>query len=694
MQNLLRDEKSPYLLQHADNPVDWRPWSESAFREAEEKEIPVFLSIGYATCHWCHVMAHESFEDPQVASLMNENFINIKVDREERPDIDSTYMTVCQMITGHGGWPLTIIMTPGKRPFFAGTYIPKESYSNRQGMLDLIPRISNVWKNERERVLRVTEKISSEFTRTLQHDKGDFPEQDLLKKAYLNLRERYDTLEGGFSRSPKFPTPHNLTFLLHYAHCFGSEDAHEMATHTLEKMRLGGIFDQIGFGFHRYSTDRRWLLPHFEKMLYDQALLMRAYTDAWIFTGNELFKRCVYEIAAYVREQLTGKDGGFYSAEDADSEGEEGKFYVWKLQEIRDSLPTGDAALATEVFELDPDGNFRDEATGKKTGANILHMRARAEVFAEERNLPIEKFDKRMEQILQKLKSDRDRRVRPLLDDKILTDWNGLMIASLAHASSTFDDPALLEPSEKACEFVLDSLSDSEGNLLHRYRDGSADIPGMADDWAFFIQGLIRLYQATFNTDYLKKALTLNERFLDRFFDKERGGIYLTDESADELLGRQKAFYDGAVPSSNSVSIQNLTDLSRLTGNIELEKRAGDILRALSGALSSSPDSATFALQGFLRTVCPSFEIVICGKPDDRIVTEMIGSVRRTLKSPHVLILKTEENSQKLAELAPFTENYPVGDKTAAYVCRNFSCDTPVYSTEDLVDKIIDRDFM
>ncbi|MEX0769886.1 MAG: thioredoxin domain-containing protein [Balneolaceae bacterium] len=687
MPNRLKKEKSPYLLQHADNPVDWYPWSEEAFRKAREEDKPVFLSIGYATCHWCHVMAHESFEDEEVARLMNETFVNIKVDREERPDIDNTYMTICQILTRQGGWPLTILMTPDKKPFFAATYIPKESRFNMLGMIDLIPKLEKTWKEERKKVLHSADKISSGFARTLQLEPGNQPDTGLIHQSFQKLKNRYDTNYGGFGSSPKFPSPHNLTFLLQYARSFQNVEALNMVTHTLIKMRLGGIFDQIGFGFHRYSTDPHWLLPHFEKMLYDQAMLMTAYTEAWRSTGDDLFKQTVYEIADYVDEQLTSPDGGFYSAEDADSEGEEGKFYVWEMEEIRSVLGREAAKLAVVIYNLKPEGNFRDESTGQQSGANIPHLGSRLKELAEEHKMEEKKLEEKLEEIRRKLKSKREKRIRPIRDDKILTDWNGLMIAAWARAGETFEEPLFIKKAENAWKFLSDELMDGD-NLHHRYRDGEAAVPAMADDYAFLIRGLIELYLATFKTDYLKEATELNSRFLEDCWDPEQGGAYFTGKKSEELLGRQKEIYDGAIPSSNSATAINLLQLARLTGETSLEEKAAQLFRMFSKFLEKAPSGATFAIQALIGATQTSAEVVICGSENSEETQKMIRATRNSMKDPYVLLLKTEENQSRLAELAPFTENFPIKEQPTAYFCHEFTCEAPVYSVKEL-EKLI-----
>ncbi len=684
MSNCLKTEKSPYLLQHADNPVDWYAWSDEAFEKANREDKPVFLSIGYATCHWCHVMAHESFEDPEVAELMNDAFVNIKVDREERPDIDNTYMTVCQLLTGQGGWPLTVIMTPDKKPFFAATYIPKESRFNRLGMKELVPRIAAAWNKERQKILHSANRITTGFTQTLDLPDDEQPDETAIRSAFDTLKKRFDPAYGGFSSQPKFPSPHNLLFLLQYSYSFDEEKASEMAEVTLEKMRLGGLYDQIGFGFHRYSTDHKWLLPHFEKMLYDQAMLMMAYTEGWRQTRDPLYKQTVFQIAEYVSEQLTSANGAFYSAEDADSEGEEGKFYVWELEDIKSLLDPEEAELFEKAFNIEPDGNFEDEATGRKTGANVPYLKKRAGQLAEDFDMDEKDFQSRIEKVRLKLKQKRSERIRPELDDKVLTDWNGLMIAALARAGLVFDHDPFVTSAKKAWTFIEDTLIDSDKNLLHRYRDGEAGIPAMADDYAFLIWGLTELFQTTSEPDYLDKALTLNKQFMDRFRDPKRGGFYFTSEESEELLGRQKEIYDGAIPSSNSVAAMNLLRLARLTGRTELDDQADRLFQAFASFLNESPGVATHAMHALIMAVKPSAEIVICGSSDDPNLNTLTLEVARFIKEPFVQQIKTEKNAKTLSKLSPYTKNFPLEDAVAVYICREFSCEQPVYTKEAL----------
>jgi len=524
-QNRLAEESSPYLLQHANNPVDWYPWGEKAFEKAQREDKPVLVSIGYATCHWCHVMAHESFEDEEIASLMNEVFVNIKVDREERPDIDNTYMLVCQMMTGSGGWPLNVFLTPDKKPFYAATYIPRQGRHGRPGMRELIPWISKLWQNERKKITASSNEIITAFQKSTSFESGDRLSVETLDEAYNQYKQQFDEAHGGFGTSPKFPSPHNLMLLLRYAKQNPESEALQMVEKTLTSMRRGGIFDHIGLGFHRYSTDQQWLLPHFEKMLYDQAMLMIVFSEAWQMTQNPLFKQTANEIAEYLNRKMRSKNGGFYSAEDADSEGEEGKFYVWKTSEIRELLPTAKAELAIEVFNLKDEGNYQDESTGRRTGKNIPHLKKSLAELADERDISEQKLADELEEIRKKLLAERQKRVHPLLDDKILTDWNGLVIAALAKAGRTFSNEQYTEQAKNCCQFIASQMFTDNNQLKHRYRNGDLAIDAHADDYTFLMWGLIELYNATFESTYLKKAIELQEQFIDNFWDVESGGF-------------------------------------------------------------------------------------------------------------------------------------------------------------------------
>lgn len=683
--NLLSHSKSTYLLQHAENPVNWYPWGDEAFTKAKEEDKPIFLSIGYATCHWCHVMAHESFEDEKVAQLMNDTFINIKVDREERPDIDHTYMTICQMITGQGGWPLTIVMTPDKQPFYAATYLPKTSRQNQPGMLDFVPAIKKAWENDRENVLQSAEKIKQGFSKTLDlgKQKGLLPE-DLADQTFRELEKRYDSAEGGFSSEPKFPSPHNLLFLLNYHKLTGNAKALEMAHHTLRKMRLGGLWDHIGFGFHRYSTDHKWLLPHFEKMLYDQAMLLLAYAEGWRVTKDPLLKKTAYQLVEYVDDCLTSKEGAFYSAEDADSEGEEGKFYVWKNREIDAVLSESEATLFKRLFNIEEEGNFHDEATQKKTGKNIPHLDRSLTDEAEKYKIPAEDLINKTEVVLKKLRNKRDERVRPLLDDKILTDWNGLMIAALARAGVIFNEDSFIMKAKKAWSVLEKKCLKADCTLLHRLKDGEAEIEGMADDYAFVIWGLTELYDASFRPKYLQLAVDIQNRFDKNFKDYEFGGYFFTSSQGEKLLGRQKEIYDGAIPSSNSVAALNLVRLSRRSGKPVFENRAMKVFSTFSDQIKDAPTGYTFAVHAFQILQSKLTEVVITSPKGNSILDKSVEICRELTSLGSAIIIKTNKNARRLQEVAPFTENYPVKDLLMIYVCENFQCKAPVHTLPKL----------
>ncbi len=676
MSNRLAQEQSPYLLQHKDNPVDWYPWSEDAFEKARREDKPIFLSIGYSTCHWCHVMEHESFEDEDVARLMNETFVSIKVDREERPDIDGVYMTACQMMTGQGGWPLTVIMTPEKQPFHVATYVPKASRFGRMGMMDLVPRIREIWENQRTEVEETASKVAQSLRQTSVPSATETDADDrILREAYRSLEERFDPTFGGFGSAPKFPSPHNLLFLLRYWRRTETDQALDMVEATLSAMRWGGIFDHVGYGFHRYSTDREWRLPHFEKMLYDQALLAVAYTEAYQATAKPRFRKTTEEIFEYVRRDLRSPEGAFYSAEDADSEGREGKFYVWTTDEIAENLPDDLADLVMETFNLSAEGNFEDEATRQRTGENILYLRKPPEEHADE-----------IERARRLLFEAREQRVRPARDDKILLDWNGLMIAALSKATVAFDEAAYAESAIEAADFVLGEMQ-SDGRLLHRYRNGEAAVPGLLDDYAFLIWGLIELYQATFDPNYLTEALRLQADQIEYFWDDDVGGFFFTASDAETLLVRQKEFHDGALPSGNAVSLWNLLSLARMTGRMEFEERADRLIRAGGAGLERMPGGFTALLCGLDFALGPTMEIVISGRRTDEAAQRLLSVVREAYQPRKVVLLNDENDEPPLAELAPFVADQPSSDgRAVAYVCRDFQCEAPISSADELRD--------
>ena len=686
--NHLADEKSPYLLQHADNPVDWYPWGEEAFAKAKNENKPIFLSIGYSTCHWCHVMEHESFEDDDVAALMNDTFVSIKVDREERPDIDNIYMTACRMMTGSGGWPLTIIMTPDKKPFFAATYLPKESRYGRAGMLELIPKVQEVWKTKRADLEQNAEEVIAALN-SAQTISGLDPGESVLRAAYRQYQQSFDSENGGFGRAPKFPSPHNLLFLLRYWKRTGENKALEMVEKTLTEMRRGGIYDHVGYGFHRYSTDASWLLPHFEKMLYDQALLIMAYTELYLATGKDEYKQTAEEIATYVLRDMTDPDGGFYSAEDADSEGEEGKFYVWSEQEIRDILTDDEAKLFIDIYTITLDGNFKEQSTGRATGDNIPHIRESWENLAGRYDMPVIDLKNKTRKALDKLFKIREKRVHPYKDDKILADWNGLMIAALAGAGRAFDEPEYLHAAKKSADFILGNMRTAQGRLSHRFREGQAGIPGHIDDYAFMVLGMIELYQSTFEIEYLEKALEINEEMIGHFRDEKSGGFYFTADDAEQLLVRQKEFYDGAVPSGNSVAAYNLIRLARLTGRTEFEEMSADIFRSVSGTLQGSPTANSFLLAALDFALGPSAEIVVAGSRESNEIIKMIDALNRNYFPNKVVVFIDNNGNKRIEKIAPYVADLAGSDGyPKAYICRDFICDIPANNAKEMLEKL------
>ncbi|MFZ1281502.1 MAG: thioredoxin domain-containing protein [Ignavibacteriaceae bacterium] len=683
--NKLINEKSPYLLQHAYNPVNWFPWSDEAFEKAKQEDKPIFLSIGYSTCHWCHVMEKESFEDDEVAKLMNDTFISIKVDREERPDIDGIYMSVCQMITGSGGWPLTIVMTPDKKPFFTGTYFPKQNRFNRIGMIELIPKLKDIWLNRKEEVLNSAEEITTSLKQ--QNINSQFAEIDetVLDKAYKDLLERFDDTYGGFGKAPKFPTPHNLLFLLRYHKKKNESKALELVEKTLTEMRRGGIYDHIGFGFARYSTDQHWLVPHFEKMLYDQAMLVMAYTETYLVTKNTFYKNTAEEILEYVLRDMTHPEGGFFSAEDADSEGEEGKFYLWHEEELRNILNKEESDFAIKTFNVSENGNWVDESIGTKPGTNILHLDKSNKELAEEFNCTEEEFVNKLGNIRKKLFEFRKNRIHPHKDDKILTDWNALMISAFAKAAQTFNNNLYADAATKAYSFIEKYLTDKEGKLIHRFRDGESGLPAHIDDYAFMINALIDLYETTFEIKYLKRAIELNEILIKEFWDEYNGGFYFTSKQSEKLLTRQKDVYDGAIPSGNSYELLNLIKLTRLTAITDLENKASELVKYFSGYISRSPSAFTMFICGLDFLYSSSSEIIIVSETADNSFISGISFIRSFFNPNKVLLVKNDSNSSELNNIFPFTADMKLkNNKTTFYVCRNYTCNNPVNNIVDL----------
>ena len=682
--NRLIDEKSPYLLQHAWNPVNWYPWGDEAFQKAKTEEKPIFLSIGYATCHWCHVMAHESFEDEEVARILNRDYIAIKVDREERPDIDKIYMSVCQSLTGQGGWPLSIFMTPEGKPFFAGTYFPKLSRMGMTGFMDILKQIATVWQNNRGSVLNTSEEITKAIQPKSHLDTSTHAgDVNTLKKGYTQLARSFDPRWGGFGNAPKFPTPHQLTFLLRWHDRNTDSGALEMVEKTLDAMRRGGIFDQIGFGFHRYSVDEKWLVPHFEKMLYDQAMLAMAYTEAYQLTGDVNLARVAHEIFTYVLRDMTAPEGGFYSAEDADSEGKEGLFYLWTPDEVKKHISKETGDLFCRFFDIRSEGNFED-------GLSIPHMPVSLKDFATKEDMDPAKLHEILKEAREKLFKVREKRVHPLKDDKILTSWNGLMIAALAKGYQVFGHHEYEEAARRAAEFILKNLKSADGRLLRRYRQGDAAYPGYLDDYAFLIWGLIELYEATFDVSYLRDAYALNEAMIDIFWDKQRGGLFFTGKGNESLITQSKEIYDGALPSGNSVAALNLFRLGRMTGNVDLEQKAEKLITVFSKQLLDHPVAYTQLLAALDFMIGPSQEIVIAGDSDLHTTQTMFKTIQKRFLPNKILLHRPEgSESNGIFSLAPFIKNMVTIDhKPTVYICKQYACQKPITDMDELVKSL------
>jgi len=668
--NRLITSSSPYLLQHAHNPVDWYPWGEEAFEKARLEDKPVFLSIGYSTCHWCHVMAHESFEDEEVARLLNDNFISIKVDREERPDIDQFYMTAATSLIGRGGWPLTIVMGADKRPFFAGTYFPKESSPGRVGLLDLLPRITAAWKMQRAEITSDMDQIMQLLQRQNTSVAGAAPNQAILERGANDYQNTYDRLNGGFGSAPKFPSPHNLVFLLRESYRTGNPRYRDMALHTLKQMRLGGIYDHIGFGFHRYSTDSRWQVPHFEKMLYDQANLLLAYTEAWEVSADPLFRQTMQEIFRYLSDKLKSLQGGYYSAEDADSEGEEGKFYVWNWQELEDIMGKDQLLQVAENYGLEPAGNFSDEASGQPSGSNIFYLQSEQafQVFTQ---------SDEWEQFRQQLYDVREARVHPGLDDKILCDWNGFVLSALARAARATGDERYAEAAGDLLDYLLTEMVTDDGRLAHTPVSNTVSIPGFLDDYSFLIQGLRDYYEVAFDPRYLKEAIRLQELQLELFWDEEQGGFFFSQAGGDDLLIRQKEIYDGALPSGNSIAALNLYYLGRITENKDWELRSARIGAAFSDQIHRSPRGFSALLQSTQVQVSGSREIVIAGDQDD--LAAATGILRKYYHPFATLLYRPNRDSRRIEQIAPFLKyQKSIDEGFTVYICEDYVCQQPL----------------
>ena len=638
-ENNLKHETSPYLLQHANNPVHWQPWGKSAFEKAKKEDKPIFLSIGYSTCHWCHVMAHESFEDAKVADILNTNFVSIKVDKEERPDIDSIYMNVCQTFTGSGGWPTTIFMTPDQKPFFAGTYFPKRSQYGTVGFIELLLNISDKWEKHKEELIKSGDRIIEVLNHEVKNE--GVISKDLITNAVLSFRESYDKIYGGFGVAPKFPTPHNLMFLMHVYETTKDKEDLEMVEKTLLQMYKGGIFDHIGFGFSRYSTDRSFLAPHFEKMLYDNALLIISYIKAFTITKNDRYKKVAIQTADYVLRELTHHPGGFYCAQDADSDGVEGKYYVFSYDEMINLLGKDVGEKFNHYYDITKDGNFM--------GKNIPNL------------LKSTVLDDSFEVYLPKIYEYRKGRTKLHLDDKILTSWNSLMIVAFATMYRVLNESIYLETAKKACTFIENNLRE-QNTLFVSYRDGKRSGKGFLDDYAFYIYALITMYEASLDETYLKQAIILNNKAISDFYDEEKGGFYLYGKENEALVLKPKETFDGALPSGNSVMSYNLVKLTHITKDFRLDDLAQKQLAFMSYFANGYLAGYSFYLLALSIYLHPPKEIICVLK--DASDKEQL----KELLSLNVTI--------KILEMA--TDEYPLlNNKTTFYICKNHSCFPP-----------------
>lgn len=671
--NELATERSPYLLQHAGNPVHWKPWRTASFDKAQLENKPIFLSIGYASCHWCHVMERESFEDDEVASILNEFFVCVKVDREERPDIDSAYMEVCQAMTGHGGWPLSLILTPDKLPIYAGTYFPKHSRNGQIGFIDLMRRIAEVWSREHER-LKVSGTNILSLLKQRADESGKIQDEELtrniLDKAAAVFETTFDELCGGFGDKPKFPTPHHYIFLLRLYSANGNEQLLKIVAESLDAMRRGGIYDHIGYGFHRYSVDRHWFLPHFEKMLYDQAMLAIAYAEAAATTGDARFALVCKEIFEYIRRDMTAPEGVFYSSEDADSEGKEGKFYTWTQSEIENLLPAFIAQGICKHFNVTPEGNYNDESTGEATGASILYE-------SEDRNsLTTADLEKARKILLE----NRSKRARPSRDDKILTDWNGMMIAALAYCGRILKNNEYIELAATAAEFLL-NITIKNGRLPHCYGNSDAPIRGFLDDYAFFSWGLFELYQATGGTSYLTECHKLCDEMLALFQDESGVFRIAANSENDTPFDWQRSAIDGSAPSGTAAALYILSRMGATCGETRYTEAVYQCLQGLADQILRYPAGFSWTLITLEFLTGKRNEIVMYGSNKEPDYLKMKAFLQQNY-APDTVILYND-GSEVLSEISAKSAIMR-GEKTTAFICEEAACRAAAHTVEEL----------
>jgi uncharacterized protein YyaL (SSP411 family) len=662
MPNHLANETSPYLLQHAENPVDWYPWGEEAFEKARRENKPVLLSIGYSACHWCHVMAHESFEDEQIAALMNENFVNIKVDREERPDLDQIYMNAVQMMTHHGGWPMTVFLTPDAVPFYGGTYFPPEDRYNMPGFPRVLIGVAETYRDRQDDILETGTSLVNELKRLSARSGSDYAvETELLDAAYAGIIRNYDSTNGGFGGAPKFPPAMTLEFLLRTYARTCNREALEMISHTCKKMANGGMYDQLGGGFHRYSTDARWLVPHFEKMLYDNALLSRLYLHYFQVSEEPFSREVVQGILDYVLREMTHAEGGFYSTQDADSEGHEGKFFVWTMDEIRTALGEADTRIFSTYYNITEAGNFEGKNIPNVT--RPLEPELRASIEESKRIL----FDLR------------EQRVKPDRDEKVLTAWNGLMMASFAEAGVVLNRPDYTDAARRNAEFVLSNLR-RDGALLRTWKDGVAKFNAYLEDYAFLIEGLVTLFETTGESRWLNEALTLTDLMIEEFWDEEGGGFFFTGKSHESLIVRSKDYFDNATPSGNSVAALILLRLATLMDNQTYRNLATAVLREVGDQVRRYPSGFGYALSAADFLLSTPKEVAIVGK-DAADISPLLAETWRHYLPNKVVAPGIAGESAAI----PLLENRPpVNDLATAYVCENYTCQQPVTDVFDL----------
>ena len=693
--NRLANEKSPYLLQHAHNPVDWYPWGDEAFTRAKTENKPIFLSIGYSTCHWCHVMERESFESEKIAAILNRDFVSIKLDREERPDIDRIYMTFVQATTGGGGWPMSVWLTPDLKPFYGGTYFPPENRWQRPGFATILEHIANAWKEDSARIIESGEDIVKQLTEATAPKSSDSRlDERSIDSCFLTLRRSFDSRLGGFGQAPKFPRPAQFHFLHRYYSHSNNDDAINMSFVTLHEMYKGGMYDQLGGGFHRYSVDAQWLVPHFEKMLYDQAQLVVSYLEAFQISKDPLFANVASETLQYVMRDMTDGSGAFYSAEDADSVIDpadpkhkgEGAFYIFTAQEIESVVRKPESDWFSYRYGVEPGGNVHEDPHGEFTGRNILHQAHSIEETARQFGVDEGTVRLALSAASAKLMAYRDKRVRPHLDDKILTAWNGLMISAFAKAAQVLNDATYLAAAELATAFIRKEMITAEGDLLRRHRAGETGIPGFLDDYAFFVQGLLDLYEANFDNGLLQEAAHLTKRMIDLFGDSANGGFFSTAPGDASVLLRLKDDYDGAEPSANSIAVLNLLRLAAILNKDELQVAAQSTLRSFAGKLNQHAITMPIMAAAYLYSLRKPQQVILAGDPKSKETAAMLAEIRSRFRPHSVTLLADETLAEWLPSVKEMSSQPGV---TTAYVCENFTCQLPV-TTPDALAKLLE----